>query len=166
MAILRAAMRALALTITIGTALTLGACGGSSNDNASNNTTTTQTTATQPGGTTGKSGKSGKQSGKKTANNGKSKGGGKTSGGSKTQTTQTQTTTQTPTATTPSSTPPSSYKTAKNVCGTILPTLVQRQLRQGKTSKKKVAKQYSTGWPPEKRKQAYRGCLAGLSKYK
>jgi hypothetical protein len=150
-------MRGLALTIAIGTALTLAACGGSDKNNASNNTTTTQTTATQPG--TGTTGKSGTQKGKKKS------GKGKTSGGSKTPTTQTQTTTPTQTSTTPA-VPAAAYKTAKNVCGSILPILVQRQLRQGKTTKKKVAKQYSTGWPPEKRKQAYRGCLAGLSKYK
>jgi hypothetical protein len=152
-------MRAIALTIAVATALSLGACGGSDKNGNASNSTTTQTTATQP--SAGSTGKSGKQKGKKSAQSGQ----GKTSGGSKGQTTKTQTTTQTQTSTTPS-VPASAYKTAKNVCGTILPIVVQRQLRQGKTTKKKVAKQYSTGWPPDKRKQAYRGCLAGLSKYK
>jgi hypothetical protein len=159
-------MRSIAVTIALGMALALGACGGSSKDNASNTTSTTPTTATQPAA--GATGRSGKHSGKQAAS-GKNKGQSKKSGGAKTQTTKTQTqtqTTKTSTTTTPSSSPPSVYKTAKNICGTIIPNVVQRQLRQGKTTKKKVAKQYSTGWPPEKRKDAYKGCLAGLKKFR
>jgi hypothetical protein len=157
---LRAAMRRLGLVLFIGTALALGACGGNDDDdNASNNTATTQTTATQPAtGNTGKSGKKGKKK------SGKSQTGGSAPNG-KTQTTtetQTQTQTQTQTGTTPSPTPPSPYKTAKNVCANILPVAIKRQIKSGKTTKKKVAKTYSTGWPEDQRKQAYRGCLAGL----
>jgi hypothetical protein len=159
LAILRAAMRRLGSVIVISATLVLGACGGDDNNNASNNTATTQTTAPQPAtGTTGKSGEKSK------SKSGKSQSGGSTSGGGGTQTTktttQTQTTTQT--GTTPTPPPPTPYKTAKNVCANILPTAVKRDLKRGKTTKKKVAKSYSTGWPADQRKQAYKGCLAGL----
>ena len=157
LAILRAAMRGLAVTLAIGAALAFAACGGDDNDNASNDTATTQTTATQGTGKTGKRGK-------ETAKAGKSKkgtGASPTSGGSKTETATTQTQSETPSV---PQTPKGPYAVAKTVCQNIVPTVVQRQLKQGKTTKKKVARQYSTGWPPNQRKRAYRGCLAGLNK--
>jgi hypothetical protein len=154
-------MRGLLLTVVIGAALALGACGGGDNDNASNSTTTTQTTTTQG---TGATSENGKQSGKKKSGKGhNAKNGGKSSGGTKTQTTKAPTTTQNQTATTPT-TPKGPFETAQSVCQNILPTVVQRQLKQGKTTKKKVAKQYSMGWPAAQRKQVYKGCLSGLKK--
>ena len=161
LAILRAAMRRLALMLSIGAALALGACGGDDNNNASTTTASTPTTATQPAtGTTGKSGKKGK---KKSGKSNGSGGGSSTSTGGTTKTgTQTQTQTQAQTQTTPAPAAASPYKTAKTVCGTILPNVVKRQLKKGQTTKKKVAKSYSKGWPSDQRNQAYRGCLAGL----
>jgi hypothetical protein len=156
LAILRAAMRALTVTIAIGAALALGACGGDDNDNASNNTATTQTTGTQGTGAA-----KSKQNGKK---GGKPAGGSATSGGSNTTQTQTGTQPEGGTTSTTPATPKTPYAIAKTVCQNIVPTIVKRQLKKGKTTKQKVAKQYSTGWKPEQRKDAYRGCLAGLKK--
>ena len=51
---------------------------------------------------------------------------------------------------------------AKRVCGTFLPTQVQKALRQGKTTETKVARNYSKGYPKSQQDDAYAGCLAGL----
>jgi len=152
-------MRGLASTLLIGAALVLGACGGDNNDNASTTTGTAQSTTTQS--TTGTSGDNGAKKGKKGSGSKNKGGGSSTSGGGSTQT-ETQTQTQTQTATTPSPTSVTPFKTAKTVCGTFLPKTIQRQIKNGKTTKKKVAKQYSKGFAQDQRSQAYKGCLAGL----
>jgi hypothetical protein len=156
-------MRRLASTLLIGAALVLGACGSDNNDNASTTTGTTQSTTTQS--TTGTSGSTGTKKQKKSSGSKNKSGGSSTSGGGSTQTgtqTQTQAPAQTQSTTTPSPSSVTPFKTAKTVCGTFLPKTIQRQIKNGKTTKKKVAKQYSKGFAQDQRSQAYKGCLAGL----
>jgi hypothetical protein len=155
----------LSTSLLIAAAVTLGACGGSdNNDNASTTTGTTQSTTTQSttGTTTGSSG--GTKTGKGKSSKGK-KGQSGQSGGSSAQT-ETQTKSQ-PTGTTPTGTAPKPsdvdpFKIAKNVCGTFLPETIARDIKKGKITKKKVAKDYSKGYPTDQRTKAYKGCLAGL----
>jgi hypothetical protein len=165
------AMRRLASSLLILTALALGACGGgdSKDDNASKTSATTGTTGSTTESTTGtttedKGGKSGSGKGGKKAKSGGGSGSGgasSTSGGDSTQT-------QTKTSTTPT-TPPASQnvnprKTARTVCGTFLPDPISRKIKHGKITKQKVAKQYSKGYPEDQRSEAYKGCLEGLNK--
>jgi hypothetical protein len=151
----------LSTSVLIAAAVALGACGGSDNkDNASTTTGTTQSTATQSttGTTTGSSG------GTKTSKGKGSKGRKGQSDGSSAQTqTQTQPTGTTPTGTVPNPSAVDPFKISKNVCGTFLPEVIARDLKKGKISKKKVAKQYSKGYPTDQRTKAYKGCLAGLN---
>jgi hypothetical protein len=54
------------------------------------------------------------------------------------------------------------YSTAKTVCKDFLPTMIDRDIKSGKTSAEEIAKQYSAGYPGKDRKKAHDGCLAGL----
>lgn len=167
-------MRRLAPILVLAAALALGACGGS--DKKNNASTTTGTTTQSTTGTTGATGSGGgrkknkKGTGKNSTggskgNGGSSGGGNKGSGGSTTPTTTTGTQTKPPSqGTTPTPANVSPAKTAKAVCSQFLPEAIKRDIKRGKLTKKKVATQYSMGYPKDQRSEAYKGCLAGLNK--
>jgi hypothetical protein len=56
----------------------------------------------------------------------------------------------------------SSELVARGVCQRFLPKQTERDLKAGRTTIQKVAREYSQGWPSNKRDEAYKGCLAGL----
>jgi hypothetical protein len=156
-------MRRLSASLVIVAALALGACGGddNKNDNASTTTgTTTQSTTT--GTTTGKSGNGGPKKNKQSSKKGGSKSKSGSSGGSTTSTTtKTQATPSQGTTPTP---PNSPRQIAEKVCSQFLPNVIRSNLKRGKTTIQKVARNYSRGYPKDQRSQAYKGCLAGLKK--
>jgi hypothetical protein len=153
-------MRRLSASLVIVAALALGACGGddNKNDNASTTTgTTTQST------TTGKSGNGGGKENKRSSQKGGSKSKSGSSGGSTTPSTTTKTQATPSQGTTP--TPPNSPRQiAEKVCSQFLPNVIRHDLKRGKTTIQKVARNYSRGYPKDQRSQAYKGCLAGLKK--
>jgi hypothetical protein len=157
-------MRRLSASLVIVAALALGACGGddNKNDNASTTTgTTTQSTTT--GTTTGKSGNGGPKKNKQSSKKGGSKSKSGSSGGSTTPSTTTKTQATPSQGTTP--TPPNSPRQiAEKVCSQFLPNVIRSDLKRGKTTIQKVARNYSRGYPKDQRSQAYKGCLAGLKK--
>lgn len=169
LAILARAMRRLAVTMAIATALALGACGGDDNssDNASTTEATTQTTDTSNGKTTTGGGQKKAKKDGGGSKSGKGGGGSDDSGGSggRSDDTTTGATATTPTQTTPS-TPsdlqPAPFKTARKVCATFLPEPLQRQIKKGKLSKDTVAKNYARGYPASQRDEARKGCRQGL----
>jgi hypothetical protein len=153
-------MRRVSASLVIVAALALGACGGddNKNDNASTTTgTTTQST------TTGKSGNGGGKENKRSSKKGGSKSKSGSSGGSTTPSTTTKTQATPSQGTTP--TPPNSPRQiAEKVCSQFLPNVIRSDLKRGKTTIQKVARNYSRGYPKDQRSQAYKGCLAGLKK--
>jgi hypothetical protein len=153
-------MKVVASILLSATALALGACGGGDDNN--NASTTTGTTQTTTGTSTGTQTGDGASAKKKKKSGGGSKSAKKKSKGSSTGTQ----TSAPPQGTTTAPTKPSTFKTAKTVCQTFLPNQIRRDLKRDRTTKTKVAKKYSTGWPSDQRRKAYRGCLAGLNAQK
>ncbi len=154
------------MSLLIASVLVLGACGGDDKkDTASNTSESTQSTTQATTGTTGNGGGPKKDSKGSGGGPKRSEGkGSSTSGGGSTQTQTTATTqTETPTQTVPKPSDVKPFNIAKKVCGSFLPLTVSRQIKNGKTTKKKVAKQYSRGYPADQRTEAYKGCLAGLN---
>ena len=145
--------------------LAFAACGGDDEkDQASTNTGTT--TQTDTGGT-GKPQAGGAKQKKdsKQADRSKPKGGGKnggsgSDGGGAKGTSPGQV--ETPSAPAQPNLIPKPRATAKKVCSQFLPLIIQRNLKRGKVTKEKVARNYSKGYPASQRDDAYKGCLAGL----
>jgi hypothetical protein len=152
-------MKLVASILLSAAALALGACGGADDNNKAS--TTTGTTRTTTGTSTGTQTADGANAKKKKSGGG-SKSAKKRRGGSSTGTQ----TSAPPQGTSTAPTKPSTFKTAKTVCQSFLPNQIRRDLKRSKTTKTKVAKKYSTGWPSDQRRKAYRGCLAGLNAQK
>jgi hypothetical protein len=155
-------MRRLSASLVIVAALALGACGGDDNKNDNASTTTGTTTQSTTGTTTGKSGNGGGKKNKRSSKKGGSKSKSESSGGSTTPSTATKTQATPSQGTTP--TPNNPRAIAEKVCWQFLPNVIRRDLKRGKTTRQKVARNYSRGYPKDQRSQAYKGCLAGLKK--
>jgi hypothetical protein len=153
-------------------ALGLGACGGDDEGNGGSGDTGASATATT--GTTETTGKTGtdttetrERTGKtntserkrddKGGSGGNSGSGGSddssgsgSNGGSKKKSSGTQLTDK------------NVKSTAKTVCGSFLPTQLEKDLKSGKKSAEDIAKDYSQAFPSDQRKSARDGCLEGL----
>jgi hypothetical protein len=54
------------------------------------------------------------------------------------------------------------YSVARRVCNQFLPLITAKQLKEGKTTPEKVARDYSRAFPKRQVKRAHDGCLKGL----